>query len=138
MMIRSYFFSLFFLSTISVFSQNLNCCKTISDVEKVLEGDWWLKKDSRNDIYRFHFRDNEGFVEVLEELNLPPKAEHTKVVDEFEVKESEVKITLEKDKFYIELVYPFGTVKEPIKALSEKHLIFGSGDSERQFTRDTP
>lgn len=126
----------FFILTGSAFAQNLDCCKSISEVQKALEGDWILKKDSRNKIYRFHFENGKGTVDVLEELNLPPKAEHTEITDDFEITESSVKISQDKQTFYIELIYGFGSVKEQIKALTKNRLIYGNGVAEHVFVRD--
>lgn len=130
-----YFF--FFVSTIC--AQNLDCCTSVSEVQETLEGDWLLKKDSRNKIYRFHFEKEkgEGEVDVLEELNLPPKAEHTGVSNDFEITESKVNITSDDTGFYIELIYSFGTVKERIKELSKNRLVYGKGTAEHVFTRDS-
>ena len=125
-----------FMMTLFGAAQNLECCKSVSDVKKVLEGDWLLKKDSRNKVYRFHFQDGAGKLEVLEELNLPPKAEHTAVEDAYEISESIVNISAKKDGYYIELVYTFGSVTERIRVLTEKKLVYGTGKSEHIFVRD--
>ena len=126
----------FFILTGSAFAQNLDCCKSISEVQKALEGDWILKKDSRNKIYRFHFENGKGTVDVLEELNLPPKAEHTEMKDDFEITESSVKISQDEQTFYIELIYGFGNVKEQIKDLTKNRLVYGYGVAEHVFVRD--
>ncbi|MFH4967906.1 hypothetical protein V8G61_06830 [Gaetbulibacter sp. M240] len=117
-------------------AQNLECCHSISEVKKVLEGDWLLKKDSRNRVYRIHFQDSAGKIEVLEELNLPPKAEHTAVEDAYDISESIVNISAKKDGYYIELVYTFGSVTERIRVLTENSLVYGTGKSEHIFIRD--
>ncbi|GAA4281493.1 hypothetical protein GCM10022260_19140 [Gaetbulibacter aestuarii] len=118
------------------YAQNFDCCNTVSEVQNTLEGDWLLKQDSRNKIYRFHFEKGTGTVDVLEELNLPPKAEHTELNSDFEITESTVKISREKEGFYIELVYSFGSVKEQIKELNNKRLVYGHGPSRHVFIRD--
>lgn len=117
-------------------AQNLDCCKSVSEIKMVLEGDWLLKKDSRNKIYRFHFQQNDGRVEVLGELNLPPKAEYTVLKDVNEISESKVNISFKNDGYYIEFIYPFGSVTERIRILTENRLVYGSGKSEHILIRD--
>ncbi|MCF7560414.1 hypothetical protein L3X39_07175 [Sabulilitoribacter multivorans] len=118
------------------FSQNLECCKTIQEVEQAITGDWKLKGDTENVIYRFTFGNKNGYVEVLEELNLPPKAENKDVNGLVNDDHTLVKIKYDKGLFYIDLIYLYGDVSEPINVLNKESFIYGIGDSKHIFIRD--
>jgi len=130
---------LVFLSILNVsicFSQNLECCKTIQEVEQAIAGDWKLNDGNRNVIYRVSFNKNKGLIEVLGELNLPPKAEKTigneLVIDD----QALVNIILKNGVFYIELTNLDYGFSEQIVELNDKIFIYGMGDSKHVFIRD--
>lgn len=131
--------SLVFISILYVsicFSQNLECCKTIQEVEQAITGDWKLNDGNRNVIYRFSFNNNKGLIEVLGELNLPPKAEKTigneLVIDD----QALVNIILENGFFYIQLTNLYYEFSEKILELNDKNFIYRIGDSKHIFIRD--
>jgi hypothetical protein len=120
----------------NAFSQNLRCCKNIDEVKRSIQGDWKLKGANQNIIYRFRFDKDKGYVEVLEELNLPPKAEKSRTDVLFVDDETVVNVKLKKDVFFIELVYQFGSVSEAILELNEAAFIYGKESSKKIFIRD--
>ncbi len=125
------------LVSINSFSQNLECCNNLNDVKKEIQGDWKLKGGSENLIYRFCFDKNKGFIEVLEELNLPPKAEKT-IANElvFGDNSTIVNIKSKKSVFFIELVYSHTSVSEQILVLNKDCFIYGKGESQHVFIKD--
>lgn len=127
---------LILLVSVNTFSQNLACCNDSEAVKKAIAGDWKLKGDTKNVIYRFSFESDKGFVEVLEELNLPPKAEKT-IGNEIAIDDNTiVKIQHEKGLFYINIIYLYGEVSEPILELNDENFIYGKGASQYVLIRD--
>ena len=117
-------------------AQNLTCCNTISEAKSLIEGDWKLKGDSKNVVYRFSFSKDKGFIEVLKEMNLPPKAEKTRG-DEIIINDHETfNIILKQDVYYIEIQSLYYEIMDQILVLDEKHFVYGSGDSQHVFIRD--
>jgi hypothetical protein len=133
---KDFFKIIVLLVSINLFSQDFECCKNINDVKKAIQGDWKLKGGNENLIYRFLFDTNKGLIEVLEELNLPPKAEKTirkeLVFDDRTI----VNIKSKKGVFFIELVYLHTTVSQKILELNEDHFIYGKGESQHIFIKD--
>lgn len=130
------FCAIFLLSFFNSLSQNLTCCKTISEVKSLVEGDWKLEGDSKNVVYRFSFSGDKGFIEVLKEMNLPPKAEKTRE-DDIIINDHEIfKISLKKQTYFIEIQSLIYTVIEQILVLNESNFIYGNKNSKRIFTRD--
>lgn len=127
---------LVFLWSLAAFSQNLACCKDVEAVKNAIKGDWKLKEYNENLIYRFSFFKDKGFIEVLGELNLPPKAEKTIgneiVIDDHTI----VEITYDKGLFFIDLIYLYGKVSEQILVLNDETFIYGKGESQHTFVRD--
>ncbi len=130
------FCAIFLLSFFNSLSQNLACCKTISEVKSLIKGDWKLKGDSKNVVYRFSFSGDKGYIEVLGEMNLPPKAEKTRendiIINDHEV----FKISLKKQTYFIEIQSLTYTVIEQILVLNQSNFIYGNKNSKRVFTRD--
>ncbi|XMO87147.1 hypothetical protein AAFN75_02430 [Algibacter sp. AS12] len=124
-----------FLS-INAFSQNLECGQSIDSVKSTLAGQWKLKALNTNKTYRFWFNQDAGFVEVLEELNLPPKAEHTEIGRLVKNDQAAVNIKLIEGVFFIEMVYPFGTVSEQIVKLNKNTFVYGQGTTAHYFVKD--
>ncbi len=117
-------------------SQNLECYKTIQEVQQAINGDWKLKNGNQNITYRFIFNDDKGVIEVLKELNLPPKAAdpyHEKSVME---EQTTIDLKLDNGVFFIELTNLQYGISEPIYVLNEEYFIYGKGDSEHVFVRD--
>ncbi|WP_332243922.1 hypothetical protein [Flavivirga spongiicola] len=102
------------------------------DVKKIIKGDWKLKGEAKNGIYRFSFDTGaKDFLEVLKELNLPPKAQGPQSKNY-----TIVNIKLENEAFFIELIYPFGKTSEKILVLDKENFVFGQGESKRVFVKD--
>lgn len=124
------------LISLQLFSQNLSCGKTTVAVKKALTGEWKLQGGSQTISYKFSFSNHKGFIEVLPELNLPPKAQQTNigtlVVNQKEI----VNIKKVGDNFFIEIVYAFGAVAKQIYQLNETTLIYGKGDQKQIFKKD--
>lgn len=124
------------LVSLHSFSQNLSCCKTIKAVEMALRGEWKLQGKSNTISYKFSFNNQKGFIEVLPELNLPPKAQHTQlgalVVNQKEI----AHIKKVGDHFFIEIVYAFGSVPKQIFKLNKTTLIYGKGQQQQIFIKD--
>ncbi|WP_396601744.1 hypothetical protein [Algibacter sp. R77976] len=124
------------LLSIHSFSQNLECCKTISEVKKYIVGDWKLEGDSKNVVYRFSFSKTKGFIEVLQEMNLPPKAVKTRendiIINDHEI----FNIQSKQGHYFIEIQSLYYEIKEQILVLNDTNFIYGSGDSKHVFIRD--
>lgn len=127
---------LILLLSVQSFSQNLECCNSIESVKKAIEGEWKLKGQSENLIYKFWFNEQNGFIEVLEELNLPPKAEHTQLGSLFMDEQVQTQIKLINGAFFIEVNYPFDAVSELISKLNQNTFIYGKGASQHVFIKD--
>jgi len=127
---------LFLVAAIPMFSQNLDCCKTIQDVKNKITGEWKLKGVSSNLTYRFSFTDAKGIVQVLEELNLPPKAEQTENNRTPLDSNASIHITLIRNMFFMNIKYDFGEISEPISELNESRFVFGEQGFEHVFTLD--
>jgi len=125
-----------FIFSINSSSQNLKCCKNIDEVKKAIQGDWKLKDGNENVIYRFSFEKQKGFIEVLEELNLPPKALETNdedvIINEHTIFDVKSKNSL----FFIDLISLHYEVSEQIYVLNENYFVYGRGQSEHVFKRD--
>jgi len=130
------FFIFFIFCFNFIEAQNLVCCKDIKEVKKAIEGDWKLKGETNSLIYRFSFDKGKGFIEALEELNLPPKAIESQrenlILDEHEI----VNVKLDKGLFFIEIKSLYYEVSEQIFVLNEKYFIYGKGQSEHVFIKD--
>lgn len=127
---------LLFGISIMCFSQNLSIFKDVEAVKKAIGGDWKLKGEAKNVIYRFGFNEEKGFVEVLEELNLPPKAEKT-IGNEIIINQhANVKIKYNEGVYFIELIYDYGSISEQILVLNDYNFIYGKGDSQHVFIKD--
>lgn len=122
--------------SLQTLSQNLECCKTIQEVKLAIEGDWKLKKGNQNITYRFIFNNNKGIIEVLEELNLPPKA----AVSYYEKPDingqTMVNVEFKNGVFFIKLSNLIFEVSEQIFVLNDEYFIYGNGASEHVFIRD--
>ena len=126
----------FLVAAIPMFSQNLDCCKTLQDVEHKIAGEWKLKGISNNLTYRFSFTQGHGIVEVLEELNLPPKAEQIEYRNTPLDTNPSIYITVINNVFFMNIKYHFGAVSEPISELSEARFVYGETGFEHVFVRD--
>lgn len=126
-------FSLFFFSGVS---QNLTCCKTISEVKSLIKGDWKLKGDSKNVVYRFSFSEDKGFIEALKEMNLPPKAEKPHNVENI-INHHEIFSIKSKQGIFSVVIQGLNyEMVEQIFALNETSFIYGKGNSRRVFIKD--
>ena len=136
-MIKSLVIIASLLVSIHSYSQNLECGNNIDIVKKAIVGNWKLKENNNNKIYRFWFNQENGFVEALEELNLPPKAEHTQLGGLIINEQVPIKIKLVEGHFFIEIIYPFGVISEQIYKLNKNTFVYGKGVSEYHFVKDT-
>ena len=130
------FYVFLVLFSLKAYSQQLGCCKSTDDVKKRIQGDWKLKDGNQNIIYRFIFDEDLGRIEVLEELNLPPKAEKPSNDILFLDAETKVRINLKEGIFYVNFIYPYATVSEVIIELNETTFSYGKGTSKKIFLRD--
>lgn len=124
------------LISINTFSQNLVCCNNIEEVKKVIQGDWKLIGETKNVIYRFSFNNNKGFIEVLEELNLPPKALVNHHADLIIDEHTLVNIKSKNGRFFIELISMYYQISEQIFVLNDEKFVYGKGQFEHVFIRD--
>lgn len=122
--------------SIKSYSQKLECCNNIQDVQKAIEGQWKLKGHSEILIYKYSFNKEGGFIEVLEELNLPPKAAQHQYESIIGHEGVAINIKLIKGIFFIETKYAFGNVLEPIIELNKNRFIYGKGNTKRVFIKD--
>jgi hypothetical protein len=123
-------------SAFNAFSQDLKKCKNLSDVKSLIEGDWKLKGDSKNVVYRFSFSNNKGFIEVLQEMNLPPKAEKT-TENEIVINDHEMFNILSKQGgYFIEIQSLTYKIIEEIVVLNDTNFIYGKDASRHIFIRD--
>ncbi|WP_111309643.1 hypothetical protein [Confluentibacter sediminis] len=122
--------------SLHAFSQSLECCHNVEEVKKAIEGDWKLKGDTRNVVYRIWFVKDKGFIEALEELNLPPKAEATYSGKSAIEEQTLVDVTFENGLFFMDIMYGYGEVLEPISVLNNDNFIFGKGVSQHVFIKD--
>ncbi len=125
------------LVSLHVFSQNLSCGKTVVDVEKALTGEWKLQGNIKTISYKFSFSNKKGFVEVLPELNLPPKAQHTNLGTVVYNLKKIANIKKDGDHFFLEIVYDFGSITKQIYLLNDTTFIYGKGQQEQVFVKDT-
>lgn len=117
-------------------SQNLDSCKTVAQVKNLIKGDWRLKGDTKNVVYRFSFYKNQGFIEVLPEMNLPPKAEKTKDSDMIINKKSAFNIQLKQEAFFVVIQNLNYEVTEKIEVLNKSNFIYGKGHYQHVFIKD--
>ena len=101
-----------------------------------MEGDWKLQGDTKNVIYRIWFVKDTGFIKVLEELNLPPKAEETFGGKSDLEGQTLVDVKFENGRFFMDLIYIYGEVYEPISVLNNDRFIFGEGSSKHVLIKD--
>ena len=130
------FLFIILFSALNAFSQNLKSCKSVDDVESLIEGDWKLKNDTKNVVYRFSISNHKGFIEVLPEMNLPPKAEKT-TENEIIINDHEnFIIVLKRGNYYIEIQSLYYQMTEKITVLNQTNFVYGKGKSQRTFIRD--
>lgn len=130
------FLFIILFSALNAFSQNLKSCKSVDDVESLIEGDWKLKNDTKNVVYRFSISNHKGFIEVLPEMNLPPKAEKT-TENEIIINDHEnFTIVLKQGNYYIEIQSLYYQMTEKITVLNKTNFVYGKGKSQRTFIRD--
>ena len=130
------FLFIILFSALNAFSQNLKSCKSVDDVESLIEGDWKLKNDTKNVVYRFSISNHKGFIEVLPEMNLPPKAEKT-TENEIIINDHEnFIIVLKRGNYYIEIQSLYYQMTEKITVLNKTNFVYGKGKSQRTFIRD--
>ncbi|WJJ96077.1 hypothetical protein [Algibacter luteus] len=130
------FLFIILFSALNAFSQNLKSCKSVDDVESLIEGDWKLKNDTKNVVYRFSISNHKGFIEVLPEMNLPPKAEKT-TENEIIINDHEnFTIVLKQGNYYIEIQSLYYQMTEKITVLNQTNFVYGKGKSQRTFIRD--
>lgn len=117
-------------------AQNLHSCETVDDVKSLIAGDWKLEGDSKNVIYRFSFSGDKGFIEVLKELNLPPKAE-TNNADTMIIYDHEIfNIVSKQSTFFISIQSLYYQIIEEIEVLNKSNFIYGRGNSRHIFIKD--
>ena len=124
------------LLSLNSLSQNLECCNNVEEVKSAIKGDWKLKKGNQNMIYRFIFNDDKGIIEVLEELNLPPKADNNYYEKPIMEELTNINIKFDNGVFFIELTNLHYEISEQIFVLNEEYFIYGKGASEHAFIRD--
>lgn len=130
------FLFIILFSALNAFTQNLKSCKSVDDVESLIEGDWKLKNDTKNVVYRFSISNHKGFIEVLPEMNLPPKAEKT-TENEIIINDHEnFTIVLKQGNYYIEIQSLYYQMTEKITVLNKTNFVYGKGKSQRTFIRD--
>ena len=130
------FLFIILFSALNAFTQNLKSCKSVDDVESLIEGDWKLKNDTKNVVYRFSISNHKGFIEVLPEMNLPPKAEKT-TENEIIINDHEnFIIVLKRGNYYIEIQSLYYQMTEKITVLNQTNFVYGKGKSQRTFIRD--
>jgi hypothetical protein len=130
------FLFIILFSALNAFSQNLKSCKSVDDVESLIEGDWKLKNDTKNVVYRFSISNHKGFIEVLPEMNLPPKAEKT-TENEIIINDHEnFTIVLKQGNYYIEIQSLYYQMTEIITVLNKTNFVYGKGKSQHIFIRD--
>ncbi|SHJ16564.1 hypothetical protein [Algibacter luteus] len=130
------FLFIILFSALNAFSQNLKSCKSVDDVESLIEGDWKLKNDTKNVVYRFSISNHKGFIEVLPEMNLPPKAEKT-TENEIIINDHEnFIIVLKRGNYYIEIQSLYYQMTEKITVLNKINFVYGKGKSQHTFIRD--
>lgn len=130
------FLFIILFSALNAFTQNLKSCKSVDDVESLIEGDWKLKNDTKNVVYRFSISNHKGFIEVLPEMNLPPKAEKT-TENEIIINDHEnFTIVLKQGNYYIEIQSLYYQMTEKITVLNQTNFVYGKGKSQRTFIRD--
>lgn len=130
------FLFIILFSALNAFTQNLKSCKSVDDVESLIEGDWKLKNDTKNVVYRFSISNHKGFIEVLPEMNLPPKAEKT-TENEIIINDHEnFTIVLKQGNYYIEIQSLYYQMTEKITVLNKTNFVYGKGKSQQTFIRD--
>ena len=123
-------------SVLNTFSQDLKSSRSINEVEALLQGDWKLKDDTKNVVYRFSFSNHKGFMEVLPEMNLPPKAEKTTENEIIINQHQTFNIASKQGKYFIEIQNINYKITEKIIVLNTTRFVYGKAAAQRIFIRD--